>query len=94
MFKRNLTGFSMDRHPQQIKRERQDIKRRARNISKMSRLRTMMKKVLSSTSKKEAEAHYSIAIKYIDKAVSKKFIHKNTGSRKKSQITRFVNSLN
>ena len=83
----------MDRHPQQIKRERQDIKRRARNISNMSRLRTMMKKVLSSTSKKEAEVHYSIAVKHIDKAVSKKFIHKNTGSRKKSQITRFVNSL-
>ena len=30
----------MDRHPQQIKRERQDIKRRARNVANMSRLRT------------------------------------------------------
>ena len=84
----------MDRHPQQIKRERQDVKRRARNISNMSRLRTLVKKVLSSNSKKEAESHYKLAVKYIDKAVSKKFIHKNTGSRKKSQITRFVNSLN
>ena len=26
----------MDRHPQQIKRERQDVKRRARNVSSMS----------------------------------------------------------
>ena len=84
----------MDRHPQQIKRERQDMKRRARNISNMSTLRTMIKKVLTSTSKKEAEAHYGIAVKHIDKAVSRKFIHKNTGSRKKSQITRFVNSFN
>ena len=83
----------MERHPQQIKRERQDIKRRARNISNMSRLRTMIKKVLSSTSKKEAEAHYRMAVKHIDKAVSKKFIHQNTGSRKMSQITRFLNSL-
>ena len=83
----------MDRHPQQIKRERQDIKRRARNVSNISRLRTMVKKVLSSTSKKEAELNYKLAVKYIDKAVSKKFIHKNTGSRQKSQITRFINSM-
>ena len=83
----------MDRHPQQIKRERQDVKRRARNISNMSRLRTMVKKVLSSNSKKEAESHYKLAVKYIDKAVSKKFIHKNTVSSKKSQITRYLNSL-
>ena len=83
----------MDRHPQQIKRERQDKKRRARNISNISTLRTMLKKVLTSTSKKEAEANYSAAVKHIDKAVSRKFIHKNNGSRKKSQITRFLNSL-
>ena len=83
----------MDRHPQQIKRERQDIRRRARNISNLSKLRTLIKKVLSSTSKKEAELNYKMAVKHIDKAVSKKFIHKNTGSRQKSQITRFVNSL-
>ena len=33
------------------------------------------------------------AVKYIDKAVSKNLIHKNTGSRRKSQITRHLNSL-
>ena len=83
----------MDRHPQQIKRERQDIKRRARNISNMSRLKTTIKKVLSSTEKKEVEKIYNTAVKYIDKAVSKNLIHKNTGSRRKSQITRHLNSL-
>ncbi len=83
----------MDRHPQQIKRERQDIKRRARNISNMSRLKTTIKKVLSSTEKKEVEKIYNTAVKYIDKAVSKNLIHKNTGSRRKSQIARHLNSL-
>ena len=83
----------MDRHPQQIKRERQDIKRRARNINNMSRLRTTIKKVLSGTEKKEVEKIYNTAVKYIDKAVSKNLIHKNTGSRRKSQITRHLNSL-
>tara|TARA_B100001250_G_C19093351_1_gene483655 strand:+ start:129 stop:383 length:255 start_codon:yes stop_codon:yes gene_type:complete len=83
----------MDRHPQQIKRERQDIKRRNRNVANISRLKTTIKKVLSSTNKKDAEKIYKLAVQYIDKAVSRNFIHKNTGSRRKSQITRHFNSL-
>ena len=83
----------MDRHPQQLKRERQDIKRRARNVDSMSRLRTHIKKVLSTTSKADAEKVYGDAVSIIDKAVSKNLIHKNTGSRRKAQITRHVNSL-
>ena len=83
----------MDRHPQQIKRERQDIKRRARNIDSMSRLRTHIKNVLSTTTKADAEKVYAEAVSIIDKAVSKNLILKNTGSRRKAQITRHVNSL-
>ena len=83
----------MDRHPQQIKRERQDKKRRVRNLESLSKLRTSIKKVLSSTTKKEAELVYKDAVKVIDKAVSKNLIHKNAGARRKSQITRFLNSL-
>ena len=45
----------MDRHPQQIKRERQDIKKRARNVSNMSRLRTQIKTVLEWTDKEKAQ---------------------------------------
>jgi len=83
----------MDRHPQQIKRERQDIKRRARNIDSMSRLRTHIKNVLSTTTKADADKAYGKAVSIIDKAVNKNLIHKNTGSRRKAQITRHVNSL-
>ena len=83
----------MDRHPQQIKRERQDIKRRARNIDSMSRLRTHIKNVLLTTTKADADKAYGEAVSIIDKAVSKNLIHKNTGSRRKAQITRHVNSL-
>ena len=83
----------MDRHPQQLKRERQDIKRRARNVDSMSRLRTHIKKVLSTTTKADAEKVYVDAVSIIDKAVSKNLIHKNTGSRRKAQIARHVNSL-
>tara|TARA_Y100001968_G_scaffold303992_1_gene318618 strand:- start:60 stop:314 length:255 start_codon:yes stop_codon:yes gene_type:complete len=83
----------MDRHPQQIKRERQDIKRRERNIDNLSKLRTHMKKVLSATKKTDAEAVYRDTVRIIDKAVSRNLMHKNTGARRKSQITRHLNSL-
>ena len=84
----------MDRHPQQIKRERQDVKRRAKNISDMSRLRTQIKRVLESTEKDKAQNEYAIAVSYIDKAASKGLLHKNTAGRRKSKITRHLNSLN
>jgi len=83
----------MDRHPQQIKRERQDKKRRARNVDGLSRLRTHIKKVLSATTKSDAELVYGNAVRVIDKAVNKNLIHKNTGARRKAQITRHLNSL-
>ena len=83
----------MDRHPQQLKRERQDKKRRARNIADMSMLRTHIKSVLQSSDKTEAEKLYTIAVRVIDKAVKKNLIHQNTGARRKSQITRHLNSL-
>ena len=38
----------MDRHPQQIKRERQDKKKRLINISKNSDMRTVVKNVLNN----------------------------------------------
>ena len=83
----------MDRHPQQIKRERQDIKRRSRNVSNMSRLRTQIKTVLALTDKEKAQEQYSKAVSYIDKAAGKGLIHKNTAARRKSQITRHLNTL-
>ena len=83
----------MDRHPQQIKRERQDVKRRERNIANTSRLKTHIKNVLSTTSKSDAETAYKAAVSIIDKAITKNLIHKNTGARRKAQITRHLNSL-
>ena len=83
----------MDRHPQQIKRERQDIKKRARNVSNMSRLRTQIKTVLELKDKERAQKEYTKAVSFIDKAAGKGLIHKNTAARRKSQITRHLNSL-
>ena len=83
----------MDRHPQQIKRERQDKKRRASNIAQMSKLKTAIKKVTSATDHEKTEVDYRVAVKQIDKAASKGLIKKNTAARRKSRITRHLNSL-
>ena len=83
----------MDRHPQQIKRERQDKKRRASNIAQMSKLKTAIKKAASATNYEKAEVDYRVAVKQIDKAASKGLIKKNTAARRKSRITRHLNSL-
>ncbi len=83
----------VDRHASQIKRERQDIKRRAVNIQNMSKLRSAIKGVLGTTELADAEAKYSQAVSTIDKLAAKNLIHKNTAARRKSQITRHLNSL-
>ena len=83
----------MDRHPQQIKRERQDKKRRLKNVARMSKLKTSIKKILSMSDHKEANTLYRNTVKQIDKAASKGLIKKNTASRRKSRITRHLNSI-
>jgi len=83
----------MDRHPQQIKRERQDKSRREKNIKNISRLKTLIKSVLTSKDSKEAEKLYRDTVSFIDKMAQSGLIHKNTASRRKSQITQHLNSL-
>tara|TARA_Y100000589_G_scaffold174050_1_gene165174 strand:+ start:676 stop:933 length:258 start_codon:yes stop_codon:yes gene_type:complete len=83
----------MDRHPQQIKRERQDKKRNAINSAKNSDMRTAIKRVLESTDFSKAESPYRKAVSIIDKMVSKGHLKKNTAARRKSQISRHLNSL-
>ena len=83
----------MDRHPQQIKRERQDKKRNAINSAKHSDMRTAIKNVLETTDFSKAENPYKKAVSVIDKMVSKGHLKKNTAARRKSQITRHLNSL-
>mgnify|MGYP001211093954 FL=1 len=83
----------MDRHPQQIKRERQDKKRHEINVAKNSDLKTAIKRVLDSSDLDKAKVHYTIAVSTIDRMVSKGNLKINTAARRKSQITRHLNSL-
>lgn len=76
-----------------LKRQRQQEVRYHRNQHYKSQMKTAIKKVLSVTKKDEAETLYKEAISLIDRLVSKGIIHKNTAARRKSTISRHLNSL-
>jgi small subunit ribosomal protein S20 len=78
-------------HKQAEKRNRQRIKRRARNLLHLSTMRTFMKRVrkaLETGDKATAEKTFPVALRAVAKAVSKGVIHRNTGARYTSRLTR------
>ena len=83
----------MDRHKQQIKRDRQDLKEELLILKTSQECVHLFKNVLSSDTKKAADEYYSSAVSFIDKMASKNIIHKNNAARQKSKITNHLNSL-
>lgn len=78
------------------KRARQAEKRTLRNQSAKNTLKTLIKKIESEAASKNqegAKAALKKVISTIDKAVTRGILHRNTASRKVSQLTRLVNSL-
>lgn len=67
-----------------------------RNQMIKSQLKTYIKKfelLAEQGNKAEVEAAYKLAVKKLDQAVSKGIMHKNTGSRKKSQLSLSFNKI-
>ena len=83
----------MDRHPQQIKRERQDKKKHILNGAKSSEIKTIIKSTLEESDISKAQILYKKAVSTIDKMVNKGHLKKNTAARRKSKLTRHINSL-
>ena len=83
----------MDRHPQQIKRERQDKKKHILNVAKSSEMKTIIKSTLEESDISKAQILYKKAVSTIDKMVYKGHLKKNTAARRKSKLTRHINSL-
>lgn len=83
----------MAHHKSAKKRILTNAKKRAANKSSISKLKTLTKKVMDSENKAEAEKLYKEAVAFADKTASKGRIHKNTASRRKSSMTKHVNSL-
>lgn len=83
----------MATHKSAKKRIRTNERKRVINQRAASEIKTSVKKVLSSTNKEEAEKLYKEAVSVIDKGTTKGLIKPNTASRRKSMITRHLNSL-
>ncbi|OIP96247.1 30S ribosomal protein S20 [Candidatus Wirthbacteria bacterium CG2_30_54_11] len=78
------------------KRIRSNAKKAVRNLPVRTRVKTTLKDAHSALDSKKAEnatTAVHIAIKQLDRAVSKKIIHKNNAARRKSRLTRQLNTL-
>jgi len=78
-----------------MKRVKVSEAKNLQNRIKKSELKTTLRKFREAVEAKspEAENLLKLAIKKVDQAVSKNLIHKNTASRKKSQLQRAFNTL-
>lgn len=78
----------------QIKRNRQNEKRRLRNKGIRSEINSRVKTAIKNAEAGEASpADLQEAVKKIDKAVAKGIMHKNTAARRKSRLSKKLNSL-
>lgn len=81
---------------QQIKRNRQNEKARQRNQAIRSEMKTYIRKALEAADtgdRAAATEALRLAQKRIDTAVSKGVLNKSTASRRKSRLTKRVESL-
>lgn len=75
---------------------KKDQKRRERNRGRRSAMRTWIKKTMVAIEEQnveEAEKHFVLATKLIDKNVKWNQLHQNTASRKKARLARALNAL-
>ena len=71
-------------------------KRRERNRGRRSAMRTWIQRTMEAVEEKDlenAEKHFTLATKLIDKNVKWNQLHQNTAARKKAQLARAVNAL-
>ncbi len=79
----------------QIKRNRTNEKARLRNKAAKSEIKTRIKTAVRSTEEGAGSAaeDLRLAVKRLDKAVSRGIIHKNQASNRKARLMRRVNQL-
>ena len=91
-----MAKLKFGRHTQAIKASRQNAKRQLQNKTIKSKVKTTIKKVEKAINKgqvEEAKKLFLEAMSELDKAATKKIIHKNNTSRKKSILNRKLNKL-
>ncbi len=78
-----------------MKRVRQQEKRRSRNLAAKRAIKRSSKTTLQAIAQEDlkvARTELAQAISLIDKAIKRGTLHKNTGARRKSQLTRNYNA--
>ena len=78
------------------KRDQLAKAKNARNKADKSELKTTLKKFSTAVEQGDREAAattYKVAVKAVDRAVSKGLIHLNNGSNKKSKMTLKLNAM-
>ncbi len=81
------------RHLSAIKRHRQSVTRAARNQGMVSGLRTAVKKVRQAVAKKDsalAQSSLREAVSLLQKAASKRILHRRNASRQISRLSSLV----
>lgn len=75
------------------KRLRQSRKRREHNKDVKSSIRTVTKQLLQTEKPDEAEALFRRASALLDRAARRSIVSENAAARRKSRLSRYVNSL-
>ena len=83
----------MAHHKSAKKRIRSSEKKKNSNKMVESKIRTYYKKTLSVTNKEEVEKLYKEAVAILDRSVVKGKLHLNNAARKKSRLTKHLNSV-
>lgn len=83
----------MAHHKSAQKRIRSNKKKQERNKAALSKVKTLVKKVLTTEEKAQADLLLKEAVSTLDKQSAKGRIHKNNAARKKSALTKHVNKL-
>ncbi|MDR2723618.1 MAG: 30S ribosomal protein S20 [Holosporaceae bacterium] len=82
----------MANHKSALKRMRQSEKRTAINRSCISRIKTFIKKFISSVGTKYTGSAFSSVQSEIQRGVTKGVLHKNTANRKISRLNKLLKS--
>ncbi len=83
----------MPHHKSCKKRMRTSGEEQLRNRAIRTTLKSSIKDLKATQKPEEAAAKYTATVRNIDKAASKKIIHKNKAARLKSRLAGFVDSL-
>ncbi|MDR0677966.1 MAG: 30S ribosomal protein S20 [Holosporaceae bacterium] len=82
----------MANHKSALKRMKQSEKRSSLNRSRISRVKTFIKKFISSLGSGEAISAFSSVQSEIHRSMSKGILHKNVAGRKISRLSKLLKS--